>query len=157
MTVPSNFVTCKGEAFILSMICEIIPCGVYISMFFCKLQFDTCTSGNAILKMGAWVELPGPVEEVLRSVEKALKRHTQLMETLIRTGVKINSTHSSPPAAGDSDGKGGAQRQCSPESSSSAAQDDMAATSSATCKLWTSVMNQPVRSRTLDLFWGKRE
>jgi hypothetical protein len=68
------------------------------------------------------------VEQVLRSVEVALKRHTQLMEMLIRSGVKINGTHPSSPG-GSEDGhyesRGSGQRHCSPESTS-AAQEDIA-------------------------------
>lgn len=81
----------------------------------------------------AWTELPGPVEEVLRSVEVALKRHTQLMETLIRSGVKI-ANNSSP--GGSEDGQCDPRRR-SPESSS-AAEEDAAGTSS---KLWISKVN----------------
>ncbi|KAG0569377.1 hypothetical protein KC19_6G086400 [Ceratodon purpureus] len=44
------------------------------------------------------------VEEVMRSVEVALKRHTQLIETLIRSGVKIAHNNSSNSPGGSDDG-----------------------------------------------------
>ena len=53
----------------------------------------------------------------MRSVEVALKRHTQLLETLVRSGVKIQYNNTSSPGSsenGHCDSSRGNQR-CSPE------------------------------------------